>query len=292
MNGLVFYFEPSRHKPLRPRLSVGEVKGIFLADEVRHLGTGAGGDTWLIRRSGTDLAVKMFTRDDYQLSWVDREIRGLQRGASRHVVRVERVEQVRFSIGNKVIIYFEYIDGAMLDSVIREGHWPTIAEVESFARGVLDGLSVLHANDVVHRDIKPANIALRDAAWDSRVILDLGLARLLDETSITPYPQPVGTPSFMAPEVIRGGRAKRESDLWSLGVILYVLLSRRHPFYGRYADRFDDHEALAAIARGPSPLPISVPARLAALVERLLSPAPSGRGTAASARRSVSLRDP
>ena len=79
-------------------------------------------------------------------------------------------------------------------------------------------------------------------------------AGVLDETSITPYPQPVGTPSFMAPEVIRGGRAKKESDLWSLGVILYVLLSRRHPFYGRYADRFDDHEALAAIARGPSPL--------------------------------------
>jgi len=60
----------------------------------------------------------------------------------------------------------------------------------------------------------------------------------------------------MAPEVIRGGRAKRESDLWSLGVILQILLARRHPFYGRYSHRFDDHEALAAIARGHSPLPI------------------------------------
>lgn len=170
MNGLVFYFDPSRHKPLKPRLSVGEVKGIFHTDDVRHLGTGAGGETWLIKRTGTDLAVKMFTRDNYQLSGVDREIRGLQRGASRHVVRVERVErveQVRFSIENRIVIYFEFIDGPMLDATIRVAQWPTVAEVESFACGVLDGLRVLHANDVVHRDVKPANIALRAAAWDS-----------------------------------------------------------------------------------------------------------------------------
>jgi len=167
VNGLVFYFDPSRHKPLKPRLSVGEVKGIFHADDVRHLGTGAGGETWLIKRTGTDLAVKMFTRDNYQLSGVDREIRGLQRGASRHVVRVERVEQARFSIENRIVIYFEFIDGPMLDATIRVAQWPTVAEVESFACGVLDGLRVLHANDVVHRDVKPANIALRAAAWDS-----------------------------------------------------------------------------------------------------------------------------
>jgi serine/threonine protein kinase len=119
---------------------------------------------------------------------VAREIDGLKRGACDNLVRVESVEQVTFSIGKRVVITFEYIDGLVLDEAIRTDRWPSPEQVRELLRGVLSGLAVLHGRETVHRDVKPPNLALQDGDWSRPVILDLGLARLLDEKGITKYP--------------------------------------------------------------------------------------------------------
>ena len=277
---LVFFWDPRIPTSVQPRLTRGEVKAVYDADDVRHLGSGAGGDSWLIERQGHCSVVKIPT-SDYRLSWVAREIEGLKRGACERLVQVESVEQVTFSIGARVVITFEYINGQIVDQAIAQQRWPASSDVAEFLRGALEGLAVLHARNTVHRDIKPANIALRQSMWSEPVILDLGLARLLDEKSITRYPAALGTEEFMAPEIIEGARAQPSADLWSLGVVAHILLSHEHPFYDGYADRLNQWEALDRISRGPRPLPTEIPTFLERHVGRWLSPDPERRGSAA-----------
>jgi hypothetical protein len=87
---LVFYWNPSAPTSRKAALTRGEVKAVFDADRVRHLASAAGGDTWWIERKGKQSVVKVPT-SDYKLSWVDREVEGLKRGACDNLVRVESV---------------------------------------------------------------------------------------------------------------------------------------------------------------------------------------------------------
>jgi len=278
----VFYWDPTAPTSRKARLTRGEVKAVFDADDVRHLASAAGGDTWRIERRGKQSVVKIPTAD-YKLSWVDREVEGLKRGACNNLVRLESVEGVTFSIGKRAVITFEYIDGLVVDQAIRTDRWPSTEEVRGLLRGVLSGLAVLHGRDAVHRDVKPANLALRDGDWFRPVILDLGLTRLLDAKGITTYPIAVGTAEFMAPEVIQGGRAERAADLWSLGIVAFVLLAHDHPFYGGYSGRVNDFEALERIEAGPAALGADIPADLRSLIRRWLAVGPDDRGTALEA---------
>jgi eukaryotic-like serine/threonine-protein kinase len=278
----VFYWNPAAPTSGKARLTRGEVKAVFDADEVRHLASAGGGDTWWIERRGRQSVVKIPTAD-YKLSWVDREVEGLKRGACDYLVRLESVEGVTFSIGKRAVITFEYIDGLVVDQAIRTGLWPTLDEVRGLLRGVLSGLAVMHGRDAVHRDVKPANVVLRDGDWFRPVILDLGLTRLLDAKGITKYPIALGTAEFMAPEVIEGTRAERGADLWSLGIVAFILLAHDHPFYGGYDDRVNDVEALERIAAGPREFGADIPPDLRSLVRRWLAVDPGVRGTAVDA---------
>ena len=279
---LVFYWNPAAPTSRKATLTRGQVKGVFDADRVRHLASAAGGDTWWIERHGRELVVKIPT-SDYKLSWVAREIEGLKRSACDNVVRVESVEQVTFSLGKRVVITFEYVEGLVIDEAIRTDQWPSTEQVRQFVRGVLSGLVVLHGGETVHRDMKPANLVLRNSDWSRPVILDLGLARLLDEKGITRYPAAVGTEEFMAPEVIEGARAQKATDLWSFGVVTFILLTRAHPFYGGYDDRVNDVDALERITAGPGVLGVDIPSDLRTLVCRWLAVDPDDRGTALDA---------
>lgn len=278
----VFYWNPAAPTSRKARLTRGEVKAVFDADQVRHLASAGGGDTWWMERRGKQSVVKIPTAD-YKLSWVAREVEGLKRGACDNLVRLESVEGVTFSIGNRAVITFEYIAGLVIDEAIRDDRWPSTDEVRGLLRGVLSGLAVLHGRNAVHRDVKPANLVLRDGDWFRPVILDLGLTRLLDAKGITKYPIALGTAEFMAPEVIRGARAERGADLWSLGIVAFILLARDHPFYGDYNDRVNEVEALERIEAGPLQLGADIPADLHNLTSRWLAVDPDARGTAVAA---------
>lgn len=285
---LVFYWNPAAPTSRKATLTRGEVKAVFDADRVRHLASAAGGDTWWIERRGKQSVVKIPT-SDYKLSWVDREVEGLKRGACDNLVRVESVEQVAFSVGKRVVITFEYIDGLVIDEAIRTDRWPSPDQVRELLRGVLSGLAVLHGRETVHRDVKPANLALRDGDWTRPVILDLGLARLLDEKGITKYPVALGTEEFMAPEIIQGARARKGTDLWSLGIVTYILLTHDHPFYGGYDDRVNEVEALERIEIGHPQLGDDLPSDLRSLIPRWLAVDPDDRGTALEAMAALDV---
>ncbi len=123
--------------------------------------------------------------------------------------------------------------GNLQQKLERTGPLPLV-EVLSIGLQIAEALTIAHAQGLVHRDIKPANILLDEGGH--RVLLsDFGLARTLDDASMTSSGMVTGTPHFMSPEQARGESVDARSDLYSLGAVLYTLATGRPPFRGESA---------------------------------------------------------
>ena len=127
-------------------------------------------------------------------------------------------------------VVMDFVSGENLKEVIAEGPLPIPRAVE-IVRQVLSGLAHAHEHGIIHRDIKPANIVLsqKSGLGDHVKILDFGLARLNADQSMTTGVV-VGTPSYMAPEQIRGVKIDHRADLYACGVLLFELLTSKKPF--------------------------------------------------------------
>lgn len=248
------------------------------------LGTGAFGETWRLETDeGVTLARKLLHRPGYDVARLDREVQGLRRVTSPHVVALLGVGQS--TVGRRTVPHldFEFIQGDDLQKWVEAGGTVDAEEAVALASGLLQGVVALHQAQVLHRDIKPANIGLRNGDPRSPVLLDLGLAKLLDIESITRYPTLVGTAMYASPEQLQGERAVKASDVWSIGVVLHEVLSGRHPFF-----TIGEHLTLTELLErlgNPPPLPAGVPPAVEELVVRCLQPEPYQRGNAAPAYR-------
>jgi serine/threonine-protein kinase len=135
-----------------------------------------------------------------------------------------------FEEGGMNCIAMEYLDGRNLRQELDAVGMLEVERAVGIACKVLDGLSFAHENSVIHRDIKPDNIQLLD---NGRVkITDFGIARLAFEPNITIDGQVFGTPSYMSPEQINGKEIDARTDLFSVGVILYEMITGQKPFPG------------------------------------------------------------
>jgi serine/threonine protein kinase len=282
---VLFHFALAPAAPVVPTLDAGEVATVLMASSVRYLGSGSFGETWAFTTAAGTRAAKFLLDPASTSIQIMREVEGLTRVSSANVVRLLEVNRVSLAapVGPRVALIFEYIDGGDVAGLVHAGRWPQPAEASAFAEGALRGLAALHAREVVHRDVKPENLMLRGGDWARPVLLDLGLGRLLDASTLTIYPAMVGTAPFMAPEIIEGRAARKGSDLWSLGVVLYLLLTGNHPFLPDPAEALDPAEMYDRLVAGPPALPAGVPEPLATLVTRFLSAASYQRGSAARA---------
>lgn len=262
---------------IKPKFTPEQIAAAFGCEKPILLGKGSFGETWRVRRDGIAVAAKVIVQD---IGRLDQELEGLRRCTSPNVVRLLRHRQVRIGGSPYPVLEFEFVSGGSLGARMQKGPH-SASDVLDLARGLFAGLVDLHGHDTAHRDIKPENIALRTADLSSPVILDLGLAKLLDRASITTYPWRGGTPSYMAPEQLRGERAKKGADIWAVGVVLHeVYTGGEHPFYPRgfRSDRVEDY--LKYLQKPRRPLPPGLHAGLHKVATRALAAEPYARGSA------------
>jgi tetratricopeptide (TPR) repeat protein/predicted Ser/Thr protein kinase len=158
----------------------------------------------------------------------------------------------------QVFIAMEYVEGKTLKEIISANLTPSalrpmpISQVLDIAIQIASGLAAAHAKDIVHRDIKPQNVMVEK---DGRVkILDFGLAKLRGANPLTQESLAMGTVHYMSPEQGIGREVDPRSDIWSLGVVLYQLVSGELPFRGEY-----DQAVIYAIMNEDTP-PLGVEA--------------------------------
>ena len=160
-------------------------------------------------------------------------------------------------------IAMEFLKGDDLARHCRPGQLLPVSQVISIVARVAEALAYAHRQSVVHRDIKPANIMF-DLASDSVKVTDFGIARITD-SSRTKTGMVLGTPSFMSPEQIAGRKVDGRSDLYSLGVMCFQLLTGGLPFRGDSMT-----ELMYKIANEPAPdlrsLRPDLPKRLADVI--------------------------
>ncbi|HTM21084.1 MAG TPA: serine/threonine-protein kinase [Kofleriaceae bacterium] len=189
---------------------------------------------------------------------------------------------------DRLYIAMELLDGPLLSEVLEQGGAMTPARAVAIGEQLCLALNAAHARGIVHRDLKPGNVILIDVDGHELVkVLDFGLAKTLDpeQTSVSGPRQVVGTPSYMAPEVVLGGGYTSASDLYALGVLLYALVAGRRPFPGGdpvQLFRMHVHEPVPA-------LPDGAPAALQRVIYRLLAKDARDRFADAAATRAALL---
>lgn len=168
-------------------------------------------------------------------------------------------------------LVMEYVPGEALSTILeRNGGLPEGDALEIVAQAA-EALDAAHNAGVVHRDIKPGNLLITP---DFKVkITDFGIARVADQAPLTKTGQVMGTAQYLAPEQATGKGSRPQSDLYSLGVILYEALAGMRPFTGESQVEI----AIAQVNRKHPPLPQSVSEPVRRLVDATLSKKPEGR---------------
>ena len=201
--------------------------------------------------------------------------------------------------GEEAFIVMQYVPGQPLDKLIARGP-ASLPLVLSVGIQIADGLHAAHSLGIFHRDLKPANVILTDGGLVK--ILDFGLARRLsvEDAEFDPsktsnrkggavsatYTARGGTIAYMAPEQFVTGQSSVRSDLWALGIILYELVSGKHPFSRPDGDEFQSIRAIQFV--DPPSLATccpQVPAELAGVISTLLAKTPADRYASAADTR-------
>ena len=172
-----------------------------------------------IKVPASEFAANAFARQRFA-----REARAAAAVAHDHVVRIYAVGED----GSVPYLVMEFVNGPSLQERIDETGPLDLLDILRVGMQTARGLAAAHAQGLVHRDIKPANILLED---DHRAKLtDFGIARAVDDVSITKTGMVAGTPQYMSPEQANGRSVDHRSDLFSLGSVLYVMCTGRAAF--------------------------------------------------------------
>jgi serine/threonine-protein kinase len=256
----------------------GDTVGRYRLDAL--LGEGAVGTVFAATTDdGGRVAVKLLRpelgRERVARARFEREAR-LARGLTTHVVPILELGE---SDGISYLV-MPYYRGGSLAMRLRALGRLDVAEARDLAAQLGKGLDALHGQGIIHRDVKPSNVLLDGEG--TAALTDFGLARAEDSTRLTADGQILGTPHYLAPELIEGQEATRQSDVYSLGCVLYECLTGEPPFGDRRLAEIG-YAHLTEPPRDVRTLRPGLPADLAHALGSALEKDPAARPTTATA---------
>jgi serine/threonine protein kinase len=198
---------------------------------ISMLGEGGMGEVYLAtdQLTGQQVAVKILAihlrANSEMLQRFQREAKTLRQLDHPNIVKFVDA----FEHEGQFVIVMEYVSGGSLHDLLKQGPLP-IERARKIALGLCDALIRSHQLNIIHRDIKPENVLLAEDG--SARLTDFGVARLSEGTRMTRSGTQVGTPYYMAPEAWEGRTLDAQADIWSLGVILFEMLTGQVPFGG------------------------------------------------------------
>ncbi|OVE79256.1 hypothetical protein BVY01_02995, partial [bacterium I07] len=204
------------HYNILSKLGEGGMGEVYLAE-----------DTKLKRKVALKFLPPHLTKDKEATERFKREAQAAAALNHPNIVTIHEIGEYE----GQIYIAMEHVDGHSLREEIEKGP-VEVEKVVNITKQICEGLDKAHKADIVHRDIKPENILIDN---DGRVrILDFGLARMKGVSKLTKESSTLGTVNYMSPEQVRGKEVDQRTDIWSLGVVLFEMLTGEVPFKGEY----------------------------------------------------------
>ncbi len=228
-------------------------------------------DTKLDRPVALKFLAPHLLRDDEARKRFEREAKAAARLDHPNICTVYEIDEAE----GRTFIVMAFLEGRPLSERIKEGPLK-LSEALSVAIQTADGLEAAHEKGITHRDIKPDNLMLMTGSRGLVKIMDFGLAQLAGGSKFTREGTTLGTMTYMSPEQAAGAETDSRTDIWSLGVVLYEMVTGQPPFRGDYDQVIvyslmnEDPEPLTAVRTG-------VPMELERIVDKCLAKEASDR---------------
>jgi eukaryotic-like serine/threonine-protein kinase len=202
--------------------------------------------------------------DPHAVERFKQEARSSRKLTHNNIVRIHDM----FDLDEKKIISMEFIEGENLKTLLARHLTLTEDQVLTYLVQICEGLAYAHRLQVVHRDIKPANIMITDHGLLK--ITDFGIAKLLTDHQTKAGTVIMGTPLYMAPEQIEGCKVDNRCDIYSLGIMLYEMVTGRPPFN-------DGNIEYQHIHHGVAPIKVGISERLNKIIMKCVEKKPEDR---------------
>lgn len=246
------------HYKIQKKIGAGGMGIVFMAEDIQ-----------LKRNVALKFLVPELTRN---AEATERFLREAQAAAALDHPNICTIFEIK-TVKEQTFISMAYLDGSSLKEVIESGPLGIDRTLDIVGK-ITEGIKAAHDAGIIHRDIKPANIMISEIG--TVTITDFGLAKLEWQNDLTKTSTVMGTPAYMSPEQASGKKVDFRTDIWSLGCVLYEMLSGRKPFLR------ENYQAVLFALLNESPVPLiefrnDIPKALEHLMQRCLQKNPEDR---------------